>query len=95
MQKVTDEVQPTEHAPLQIFTPAHEDVCVSLPLGLIRMPIPVARQTQFSPRFRALLHQLIEIHATVVIRHVDLTAINHGRIKLVEQELNPPAFRVP
>jgi outer membrane receptor protein involved in Fe transport len=31
---VTNEVQPTEHAPLQIFTPAREDVYVSLPLGL-------------------------------------------------------------
>lgn len=31
---VTNEVQPTEHAPLQIFTPAREDVYVSLPSGL-------------------------------------------------------------
>ena len=31
---VTGEVQPTEHAPLQIFTPAREDVYVAMPLGL-------------------------------------------------------------
>jgi outer membrane receptor protein involved in Fe transport len=31
---VTGETQPTEHAPLQIFTPAREDVYVDLPLGL-------------------------------------------------------------
>ncbi len=31
---VTNETQPTEHAPLQIFTPAREDVYVSLPIGL-------------------------------------------------------------
>jgi outer membrane receptor protein involved in Fe transport len=31
---VTNEIQPTEHAPLQIFTPAREDAYISLPLGL-------------------------------------------------------------
>ncbi|HTR38877.1 MAG TPA: TonB-dependent receptor [Bryobacteraceae bacterium] len=31
---VTSEVQPTEHAPLQIFSPAREDVYVAMPLGL-------------------------------------------------------------
>jgi outer membrane receptor protein involved in Fe transport len=31
---VTGEVQPTEHSPLQIFTPAREDVYVAMPLGL-------------------------------------------------------------
>ena len=31
---VTNEIQPTEHAPLQIFSPAREDVYVSLPIGL-------------------------------------------------------------
>jgi outer membrane receptor protein involved in Fe transport len=31
---VTNEFQPAEHAPLQIFTPAREDVYVAMPIGL-------------------------------------------------------------
>ncbi len=31
---VTNEIQPTEHSALQIFTPAREDAYISLPLGL-------------------------------------------------------------
>src|ERR1022692_2695475 len=42
-----------------------------------------------------LLHQSVKIHSAVVIRYVDLTSINHRRIKFVEQELDTEALRVP
>ena len=37
----------------------------------------------------------VEVHASVVVRHVDLSPIDDGWIELVEAELNAPALRVP
>jgi len=39
--------------------------------------------------------QLVEVYTAVVVGHVDLAAVDYGRIEFVEEELNAPALRVP
>jgi hypothetical protein len=54
-----------------------------------RLAVFPGNRSLFVVGSRALsLSQPIKINATVVIRYVDLTSINHRRIKLVEQELD-------
>ncbi len=44
---LTGEAEPTEHAPLQIFTPARSDVAVSMPIGLTSLGASITDPFQF------------------------------------------------
>lgn len=44
---VTGESEPTEHAPLQIFTPGRSDVAVSMPIGLTSLGASITDPFQF------------------------------------------------
>ena len=37
----------------------------------------------------------VEIDSAIVIRNVDLAAVNHRRVKFVKEKLDAPALRVP
>ena len=47
------------------------------------------------PDLPTLLRQPVKIDATIIIWDVDLTAVDHRRIELVEQKLDVPLLRVP
>jgi hypothetical protein len=40
-------------------------------------------------------HEAVKIYAAVIVRHIDLASVNHGRIKLVEQKLHPQSVASP
>ncbi len=40
------------------------------------------------------MRQTVEIHAAIIIGHIDLASVNHRRIKLVEQKLDAPPCRL-
>ena len=47
------------------------------------------------PDLPTLLRQPVKIDATIVVGEIDLTAIDHRRVELVEEKLNVPLLRIP
>jgi outer membrane receptor protein involved in Fe transport len=80
---VTGETQPTEHAPLQIFTPAREDVYVSLPIGLTPLGASFINPFQYIQNKFTQRDDLTWIHGA----HTITTGLSFRR-----EQLNPYAY---
>ena len=58
----------------------------------VRNSAPVTRAAS---DLSTLLRQPAKIDTTIVVWDVDLTAVDHRRVELVEQKLDVPSLRVP
>ena len=61
----------------------------------LTLPKPPSIDQRGSQDLATSLHQPVKIDAAIIVRHVDLTAVDHRRVEFVEQKLDSPIAASP